>query len=101
MATLFTQQSTIYKRHEARRLANMEKTADPRPKVVRVLAGLPGFRNFLGEHPAPTVAMTTNFNTASSQTLSPAAAAAAAAVAAPAVFLSYNFAPDETVFSSY
>jgi len=45
--------STIYRRHQARLFKNMEKPEDPRPKAVRVVAGLPGFRNFIGAYQAP------------------------------------------------
>jgi hypothetical protein len=40
-------QSTIYRRHEARALKSMENLEDTRPKAVRVLSGLPGFRTFI------------------------------------------------------
>jgi hypothetical protein len=40
-------QSTIYRRHEARALQSMANCEDTRPKAVRVLSGLPGFRTFI------------------------------------------------------
>ena len=50
---IFMNQSTIYRRHQSRVLKNQLKADDPRPKAVRVLAGLPGFRVLMGEYQPP------------------------------------------------
>ena len=81
-------QSTIYKRHQARVLKNMSKADDPRPKVVRVLAGLPGFRIILPDYQASVTAV------AQTKTLSPPSTPSS--LQQQEVSLS-NFAADETV----
>ena len=81
--------STIYRRHEARLLKSMEKADDPRPKVVRVLGGLPGFRTFISPYQAP------ESPPAGASDLRTQRPSSSTSTAAP--LSSLNFAPDETV----
>ncbi|CAB9529205.1 expressed unknown protein [Seminavis robusta] len=81
-------ESTIYRRHQARLLKNMEKKDDPRPKAVRVLGGLPGFRTFSPEYEAPgqEVSSQSSWSIDSPGTSAPTAA--------------FTFQEDATVFQS-
>lgn len=47
-------QSTIYRRHEARLARSSTRRDDPRPAAVRVLSGLPFFRNFVTSYKLPS-----------------------------------------------
>jgi hypothetical protein len=53
-----SRESTIYQRHANRRAKTLAKKNDPRPAVVRVLSGLPGFRMVVPPYtpPAPSLA---------------------------------------------
>ena len=46
----FWTRSTIYDRHEARRSRTLQLRGDERPTVVRILAGLPGFRTIIPQY---------------------------------------------------
>mmetsp|Transcript_6960 Transcript_6960/g.12751 ORF Transcript_6960/g.12751 Transcript_6960/m.12751 type:complete len:178 (+) Transcript_6960:70-603(+) len=52
-------QSTIYRRHEARLLRTLAKKDDQRPALIRILSGLPGFRMVVSPYkPAVTLTAT-------------------------------------------
>lgn len=50
-------QSTIYRRHEARLARSIVRRDDPRPAPVRVLSGLPFFRNFVASYKPPSASV--------------------------------------------
>ncbi len=52
-------QSTIYRRHEARLSRTLAKKDDQRPALIRILSGLPGFRMIVSPYkPAVTLTAT-------------------------------------------
>ena len=55
-STQFWTRSTIYERHEARRSRTLQLRDDQRPTVVRILAGLPGFRTVIPQYVVPAAA---------------------------------------------
>lgn len=76
----FWTRCTIYDRHEARRARTLQLRGDERPTVVRILAGLPGFRTIIPQYKNGVVPAAAGAVAEATMAASSAASAAADAV---------------------